>query len=321
MIKAVFLDIDGTLRDERHGIPASAVQAIGMCRESGIQVVICTGRNLASIQPDVKALTVDGIIAGGGCLILEEGRVRKNLFFQYEEIKEMIHVLVRKEVPFALESQQGIFMNKAASLWFRKDFERKLEGLEPWERQRRREENGIRYEDNMAWYRPGHDAIHKVCIWSPMDEREEMEGMASRAGTIVQQGGLDGRWYLEVLPPGCTKGEAIREWCRMKAVSPSDTISFGDGRNDIEMILSTGIGVAMADGDPELRKRADAVCGTAMEDGIYRELVRRGIISMEPYGVENRAGMRHGASMERRADMEKQYQRRTQYQENLRREK
>lgn len=70
----------------------------------------------------------------------------------------MIHVLVRKEVPIALESQQGIFMNKAASLWFRKDFERKLEGLEPWERQRRREENGIRYEDNMAWYRPGHDA-------------------------------------------------------------------------------------------------------------------------------------------------------------------
>lgn len=107
MIKAVFLDIDGTLRDERHGIPASAVQAIGMCRESGIQVVICTGRNLASIQPDVKALTVDGIIAGGGCLILEEGRVRKNLFFQYEEIKEMIHVLVRKEVPLHWKASRG----------------------------------------------------------------------------------------------------------------------------------------------------------------------------------------------------------------------
>jgi len=302
MIKAVFLDIDGTLRDERHGIPASAVQALRMCRKVGIQVVICTGRNMASIQPDVKALAVDGIIAGGGCMILEGGQVRKNLFFQDEEIKEVVHGLVQKEMPFALESQQGIFMNQAASLWFRKDFERKLEGLEPWERQRRREENRISYKDNMAWYRPGHDAIHKICIWSPMDKREETAVMALQAGTIVQQGVVDGQWYLEVLPAGCTKGDAVREWCRMKEVSPADAISFGDGKNDIEMLLATGIGVAMVDGDSGLKACADAVCETAMEDGIYRELARRGVISAETSGMGN------GIGMENRADKEKQYQ-------------
>lgn len=303
MKKAVFLDIDGTLRDERHGIPASAVQALRMCRDTGIQVVICTGRNMASIQPDVKALAVDGIIAGGGCMILEGGQVRKNVFFQYEEIKEVVHCLVQKETPFALESQQGIFMNQAASLWFRKDFERKLEGLEPWERQRR-EENGISYKDNMAWYRPGHDAIHKICIWSPMDKREETAVMASQAGTIVQQGVVDGQWYLEVLPAGCTKGEAVREWCRMKEVSPADAISFGDGKNDIEMLLATGIGVAMADGDSGLKACADAVCETAMEDGIYRELARRGVISAETSEMGNGIGMGNSIGMENRADKE-----------------
>ena len=55
-------------------------------------------------------------------------------------------------------------------------------------------------------------------------------------------------------------------------------MSFGDGKNDVDMIRTPGIGVAMEDGDEELKQWADSLCRPASGDGIYRELVRRGII-------------------------------------------
>ena len=77
MVKAIFLDIDGTLRDECSGVPQSAYTAVRMCRERGIRILICTGRNLASIQEEILSMDTDGIIAGGGCLIAENGDVYK----------------------------------------------------------------------------------------------------------------------------------------------------------------------------------------------------------------------------------------------------
>lgn len=278
MVRVIFLDIDGTLRDERFGVPESAVTAIGMCREKGIQVVICTGRNMASIQRDVRILETDGIIAGGGCYILDGHRVQKDACFQYEEIEPILYRLAQKELPFALEDQNRVFMNRAASLWFRQDFERKLEGLGQKERERQRSQNGISYEDTMNEYRRERDRIHKICIWSRGEETPDLISMAQTAGTIVQQGERDGWWYMEALPRGCSKGTAVREWCESRGIRPQDAMSFGDGQNDKDMLLATGIGVAMEDGDEELKACAASVCKTAAKDGIYRELVRRNII-------------------------------------------
>ena len=75
-------------------------------------------------------------------------------------------------------------------------------------------------------------------------------------GAVVQQSApTDGKirkWgYLELQPAGCTKGQAIRWWCRRNGIRLKDTMSFGDGKNDVDMIRTTGIGVAMEDGDEE----------------------------------------------------------------------
>lgn len=286
MVRAIFLDIDGTLRDERAGVPESAVQAIWRCRRKGIQAVICTGRNLASVQPDVRRIETDGIIAGGGCLILMGKQVRKDAFFQNEEMRALLDILKKKNLPFSVESQEKIFMNSAAAEWLKLDFEEKMRGLGPKERERRRRENGIRYESSFETYRAERDRIHKLCLWIPGEEVWELTALAEKLGTAAQQneirrGSLKGWTYLELLPPGCSKGAAIREWCGHSGIRLCETLSFGDGKNDIDMLQTTGIGVAMADGDEELKQYASAVCEAASEDGIYRELVRQRIIGGE----------------------------------------
>ena len=129
MVKAIFLDIDGTLRDECSGVPQSAYTAVRMCRERGIRILICTGRNLASIQEEIMSMDTDGIIAGGGCLIAENGYVQKESYFQKTETERIQEYLLTRELPFAMESQEHIFMNRAAAVLLRQDFAGKFKGL------------------------------------------------------------------------------------------------------------------------------------------------------------------------------------------------
>ena len=61
-------------------------------------------------------------------------------------------------------------------------------------------------------------------------------------------------------------------------ISQSETMAFGDGENDIDMIRFAGIGVAMDNGIPALQKAADYVTDDIDEDGIANALHQFGLI-------------------------------------------
>ena len=67
------------------------------------------------------------------------------------------------------------------------------------------------------------------------------------------------RDYLEVLPPGVSKGEGLRRLCRLLGVSPEEVVAVGDQLNDLGMLEVAGIGVAMAHAPEALRRRAKLV--------------------------------------------------------------
>ncbi len=46
-------------------------------------------------------------------------------------------------------------------------------------------------------------------------------------------------------------------------------MAFGDGNNDLEMLKTVGLAVAMENASKELKEAADVICGHVSEDGIY----------------------------------------------------
>ena len=54
--KLVFLDIDGTLADERHEVPISAQEACKAARSRGHKLFICTGRSMPKIERGILDL-------------------------------------------------------------------------------------------------------------------------------------------------------------------------------------------------------------------------------------------------------------------------
>jgi hydroxymethylpyrimidine pyrophosphatase-like HAD family hydrolase len=58
----------------------------------------------------------------------------------------------------------------------------------------------------------------------------------------------------------------------------SESIAFGDGANDIDMLELAGLGIAMGNGNDQLKKVADFVTKKSSEDGIEYALKEFGII-------------------------------------------
>ena len=67
----------------------------------------------------------------------------------------------------------------------------------------------------------------------------------------------------------------VAESCRVEKVleyyhlSKEEAMAFGDGNNDLEMLKTVGLAVAMENASKELKEAADVICGHVSEDGIY----------------------------------------------------
>ncbi|MBR4762613.1 MAG: HAD hydrolase family protein, partial [Lachnospiraceae bacterium] len=56
-----------------------------------------------------------------------------------------------------------------------------------------------------------------------------------------------------------------------------DTIAFGDSMNDMAMIRTAGLSVAMGNSEQRIKDAADIVCESCADNGIAKELTRLGL--------------------------------------------
>ena len=83
---------------------------------------------------------------------------------------------------------------------------------------------------------------------------------------------------VDIVPKDSGKDKGIIEYCKLRNIDIKDTMSFGDGDNDREMLKTTGIGVAMGNAIDSVKVVADYITDRIDEDGIYNALVHFGVI-------------------------------------------
>lgn len=281
MQEIIFLDLDGTLRDEAYGIPDSALQALTRCRSRGVRVFLCTGRSIGTIPEDAAALTWDGVIAGNGCYITLGGTVLKNAGFRPSRVQSALELLRgQADTAFAFETPQTVYMNAEAGTILARMTDEKWRVLTPAQRLGMRHAEKISYRDNLQTFSPAAHKTGKLCLWAEEAVCTRVwEILAQEPPKLCQDVALGGgRRYWEMIRADCDKGNAVRQVCRHLGIPLGRALAFGDGRNDIDMFRAAGTAVAMADGDEKLKTYAHTVCESPLENGIYLELSRRKII-------------------------------------------
>ena len=81
----------------------------------------------------------------------------------------------------------------------------------------------------------------------------------------------DDEW-IDIADLGVNKGTTIRRIQRLLQISPTDTIAFGDGLNDIDLFKAAKYKVAMDNAYPELKKEANLIAKNNDEDGVVQTL-------------------------------------------------
>ena len=111
-----------------------------------------------------------------------------------------------------------------------------------------------------------------------INETEEKELLAQLPNSI------SARWhpyFVDICPRGGTKQLGMEKFLEYYGIDRSETMSFGDGGNDLPMIRYAQVGVAMGNAVDIVKQHADYVTGTPDDHGIANALRHFGLITPE----------------------------------------
>ena len=89
------------------------------------------------------------------------------------------------------------------------------------------------------------------------------------------------RWhqaFCDITSLDADKGKGLAAMAARLGLDISETMAFGDGANDIPIIRTAGVGVAMGNAGPDVKAAADYTTTPVDDDGIRNALVRYGVI-------------------------------------------
>ena len=114
------------------------------------------------------------------------------------------------------------------------------------------------------------DIFYVTCIDEPARLLPFYEANKERYHCVYQKDIYTGEQWLEIIPKEASKANAIRQ---VKELLGCDrVVSFGDGKNDIDMFEMSDESYAVSNAAPELKAVATGVIGSNDEDSVARWL-------------------------------------------------
>lgn len=260
-MKALFFDIDGTLIDiKTHIIPSSTTAALRRAKELGHRIFIATGRSHTIVRlPGLPPEIVDGYVTLNGAVCLAGGSPVSLTPIPRETVRNMAQVCRTRNYTCLFITLDGMGVANSDER-FVQGFQEYF-GLAP-----------IAETDFASMM--DRDIYQMTVFFSETEERELRPGFPDLEFN---------RWFptfADITARGVDKARGIEEMARHFGIELADTVAFGDGGNDIPMLLRAGIGVAMGNASDDVKANADYVTAAVDDGGIPKAMQALGIIDL-----------------------------------------
>ena len=261
--KILFTDLDGTLLDDDKNVSSRDLDSIGKMIQAGHRFVIATGRPLYSAKVVAKELSLYNpgiyLVTSNGGLIYDCGseKIVSSRCVDYDTVDKMfkaaseegihIHTYTDTNVVSLRETEElKIYCDKIKMPY--KILERIPEDLPA---------------------PPPKFIVMSIKLGKSRQILEEFEKKYRHITGGHVESVFSNDFLLEYIPPGVSKGNALRDLCALLGIPVEDSIAAGDEANDIPMIEAAGLGCVMANGTDAAKAYADYVTtGTNNESGI-----------------------------------------------------
>lgn len=257
--KILFLDIDGTILKPDHTYEQSTKDAIVQLQQKGIEVFISTGRPLHEVVELAAELHVDSYVGYNGAYAKYQNEAIIDAPMNAKSVEQFLQIAKENNHEMVLyTSRKNYFtsLDKPIVKTFINTFQL--------------QHNEI-YTSEIA------DQILGVTVMNINPSEEKLYEIESNFRmSQVNIAGIENSF--DVIRTNVNKGEAAKHILKRLNITKEQSIAFGDGMNDKEMLQEVGEGFAMGNGDPELFQYAKHITTSVTDSGIFKGLETLGLL-------------------------------------------
>lgn len=257
MVKAIFFDIDGTLVSfQTHRMSPALLDALHRLRERGIKLFIATGRHTLMLDELRAAFPFDGYVTLSGQYCFCDGQVLRRNPIEPQTVAELVEAARSNDFACIFLEGEDFYINclNQYTDQFMEQLNLPAPPVTPPERALGRE-------------------LYQAVVFL---NKENEHLLLNRAPNLTTT-----RWhpnFLDVIPASGGKDKGMDALLAHFGIPLEQSMAFGDGENDLSMLVHAGIGVAMGSASGEVKEQADYVTGTVDEDGVISALVHFGLL-------------------------------------------
>jgi len=265
-MKLLVTDLDGTLLDEEHKINDEALLLLKEFESLGYGITFATGRSVPAALFYIKHAGIKlPVILFNGCMIFDPLTLKPLKLYTMEP-----YVLMKvieeapKDVSILVFSRKDIYaLNPVKNL----DGYLQRDGI------------ACKFVDNFREVdMRGVIKVLFVGSQKRLDELFEFLSLNLRGKASVVRSEPD---LVEILPLGVNKGTGLMELSKLLNVKLSDVIAVGDSMNDIEMLRTAGLGVAVGNAWEDVKKSVDVVVKGERYKGLQEllQMIKRSVLN------------------------------------------
>ncbi|MCD7780801.1 MAG: Cof-type HAD-IIB family hydrolase [Candidatus Gastranaerophilales bacterium] len=255
MIKMVVTDIDGTIYSPKTGITENVKTCIRKLKDNGIHVAIATGRTYASAKTvaDKIGIKCPLICYQGGLVNSYEGEILNVKYLNADIAREIIKDFRKRNIHLNVYVEDKLYVEDDNQ--YIKDYIGdkgidyfKVESFNELDFSKLNKLLAIKYDRNFI------DNLIKE--------------LQNKYPEIYVVKSFD--YFCEIANKQATKGNALKFLADYYGLSEEEVMAIGDQNNDIEMVETAGVGVAMGNGTSEIKQKANYITDTVDNDGFVK---------------------------------------------------
>lgn len=263
--KLVCVDVDGTLvNDSKEVMEFTREQIERVKRDFDTTFVLVSSRMPKSLFALMKSLALVGpVVAYNGALVLKDAAltsgsdVLRSVYLPNRTLPA-VHSAIST---FGKQVHLGIFSN---NIWNVKEIDywalREARGTKIWPEVDEGLVSGVSTVPV--------DRLHKVIVRADKSILDQIESALVAMLPAGCETFRSNDTFVEISPTAALKSPAVSIIQDLLSTTPASTIAFGDNLNDIEMLRSAGLGIAMHNAPWEVKQICDEITLSNSEDGV-----------------------------------------------------
>lgn len=251
--KVVATDFDGTFLTSTKTISSNNISAMKACREQKCITVGVTARNLSSVESVCNIEIFDYLIVNNGTCIYD---VKED---KAEHLGYLNDEIVRAITKEHLNQSEGIDYCTVRKYYSNKTVIRKTRPFHLEINNLSEVEGPV---TRMNVFGKNNEDVRRI------EESVTREYPDLNVFTMLDTDVNSSNKWVAINPGNCSKLKALTHLVETLNISMDDVVFFGDATNDIELIKSAGLGIAMENAIDDVKNNANDVTLTNDEDGV-----------------------------------------------------